>query len=154
MIIPNTPDFDDWDPGFTVTIPIREHFLSTESIGQLEELSINYAALYQISATSKSSEPGTLPSLVRLTLELADDYNKLSHWLKVVPNVEEVNLIFYTDYLNEFHGPSQEVPIMRLPSLQTIRVTSAFYQHRVSTSTSRQLQKLVPSRCASSLVER
>ncbi len=88
--------YDEWEPTTIIPVPIRRHCLFTENLSQLEELSINYAALYPISATSKSSEPGTLPSLMRLTIEMAEDYGRLAQWFKVAPNVKEVNLTFYS----------------------------------------------------------
>lgn len=73
-----------------VDVPVGRNLLLTENLGQLEELSINYAAEYCISATSGTSEPTPLPLLKHLHLEMAEDYSNLTRWLNVAPNLKEV----------------------------------------------------------------
>ncbi len=118
-----------------IPVPIDNLVLFTEDLGQLKELSINYASQYRISANSNNSEPGTLPSLKCLTLELAEDYGKLTQWLKVAPNITELNLHFYSEYLKERNLRSQdplEIPTLHMVTLQTLTVGSALYENHDS----------------------
>jgi len=121
-----------------IPVPIDNLVLFAEDLDQLEELSINYAAQYRISASSNNSEPGTLPSLKCLTLELAEDYGKLTQWLKVAPNIKELNLQFYSEYLKYRNRRSQdppEIPMLHMASLQALHVGSALYENHDSDRT-------------------
>lgn len=102
--------------------------LSTEVLGQLEELSINYAGQYCISAASDDSEPAPLLLLNHLTLEIVEDYDNLARWLKLAPNVEELNLAFYSDHLlDELPSSHGSFPMLDFTSLHAIRVQDTLY---------------------------
>ncbi len=122
-------EYDSYDMGgtFIIPVPVHKHLLFTEDMVLLEDLSINFAALYHISATPNNPEPGTFPSLTRLTLEMAEDYKKLAQWLAVAPNVKELNLAFYSEYLGSRRRSqaSFQTPTLHMAHLQTIRDASS-----------------------------
>ncbi len=113
-------------------IPVIGLYLATKDLNQLEDLTINYAGEYHISATSSSDIFGVpkpdvpLPSLVHLSLE-TEDATGLAQCLMIAPNVKVLNLTFYSDYQGSFQLPLdcsfRIAPLHILnPGLQAIRI--------------------------------
>ncbi len=122
-------EYDSYDMRgtFIIPIPVYKRDLFTENMVLLEDLTINFAALYHISATNNNPKPGTLHSLTRLTLEMAEDYENLAQWLVVAPNVKELNLDFYSEYVRsrQRSQSSFQTPTLHMAHLQTLRGASS-----------------------------
>ncbi|KLO11223.1 hypothetical protein SCHPADRAFT_942277 [Schizopora paradoxa] len=75
-------------------VPVSTISLFTEELDELESLTLNQVSLFNLRATNEIAEPGLIPSLRRISLEMIDRFDKLVLWLERVPNIEELNLTF------------------------------------------------------------
>ncbi|KLO11207.1 hypothetical protein SCHPADRAFT_942262 [Schizopora paradoxa] len=95
--------------------------LFTEELIQLEELSLNNAHVFRLQSTKDNIQPGLIHSLRRLTLEMSEDCKKLAQWLQIAPNLEELNVAFYSSDTAR-HEFFADQPIC-LEHLQKINIT-------------------------------
>lgn len=96
-VIPHDDTYDSNKVGDSWTealVPVCRPRLFTQDLGLLEELKINYAGQYRTSFSPNVPDPGSLPFLTRLELEMEADYEFLARWLKIVPTSESSPLPF------------------------------------------------------------
>ncbi|KLO11208.1 hypothetical protein SCHPADRAFT_999090 [Schizopora paradoxa] len=123
---PGSPAIADIDltpvpPAVTTDEPYVSPRLLTEELTQLEELSLNNAHVFRLQAAKDKFQPGLIPSLRRLTLEMAEDCEKLAQWLQTACNLEELTIAFYSSDSGHRY-PHQASPI-HLERLQMINIT-------------------------------
>ncbi|KLO11210.1 hypothetical protein SCHPADRAFT_482621 [Schizopora paradoxa] len=100
--------------------------LFTEELNNLESFKVNHASLFNLQATKDIAEPGLIPSLRRLNLEMIDRLDKLAIWLERGPNIEELDVTFRPYDLRWLRRRGQRdyfhVPYLRFEKLQVINI--------------------------------
>ncbi len=116
------------DDRSSIPTPVPKLHLFPEKLEHLEALLINDTPSYHLPPSSSS--PQALSSLVCLSLEMPDDFGEVARWLAIAPNLQELRLRFYSDYLGFHYRPTHvAVRNFTLPQLRGIFVRRAHYQY-------------------------